>query len=69
MAIIRQRVLPNSRLSDDVGIWESSIVYEVLYLVFEEEAIVDLMAKFLVEVAIFIKVPSRRYGVRYGCGV
>ena len=69
MAIIRQRVLPNSRLSDDVGIWESSIVYEVLYLVFEEEAIVDLMAKFLVEVAIFIEVPSRRYGARYGCGV
>ena len=69
MAIIRQRVLPNSRLSDDVGIWESSIVYEVMYLVFEEEAIVDLMAKFLVEVAIFIEVPSRRYGVRYGCGV
>ena len=69
MAIIRQRVLPNSRLSDDVGIWESSIVYEVLYLVFEEEAIVDLMAKFLVEVAIFIEVPSRRYGVRDGGGV
>ena len=26
--IIGQRVLPNARLSDDVGIWESSIVYE-----------------------------------------
>ena len=67
MAIIRQRVLPNTRLSDDVGIWESSIIYEVLYFVSKAEAIA--MAGFLVEVAIFIEVPSRRYKVRHGCGV
>ena len=30
--IIRQRVLPNARLGNNVGIWEGSIVYEVLYL-------------------------------------
>ena len=69
MAVIQQKVLPNSRLSDDVGIWESSIVNEVLYLVFEVEAIIGLIAEFLVQVAIFIEVPSGRYGVRYGCGV
>ena len=45
--IIRQRVLPNARLNDNVGIWEGSIVYEVLYLVFKVEAIVDFVAKFL----------------------
>ena len=69
LAIIRQRVLPNTRLSDDVGIWENSIVYKVLYLVFEVEAIVNVMARFLVEVTIFIEVPSRRYKVRHGCGI
>ena len=45
MAIIQQEVLPNTRLSDDVRIRESSIVYEVLYFVFEVEAIVDFMAR------------------------
>ena len=69
MAIIKQRVLLNTRLSDDVGIWESSIFYEVLYLVFEAEAIVGFMARFLMEVTIIIKVPSRRYGIRHGCGI
>ena len=59
MTIIQQRVLPNARLSDDVRIWDGSIVYEVMYLVFEVEAIVVLMIRFLVEVAIFIEVPSR----------
>ena len=69
MAIIRQRVLPNTRLSDDVGIWENSIIYEVLYFMFEAEAIVGFVAEFLVEVAIYIEVPSRRYRVRHGCGI
>ena len=69
MAIIRQRVLLNTRLSDDVGIWESSIIYEILYFMSKAEAIVGFMAGFLVEVAIFIEVPSRRYKVRHGCGV
>ena len=67
--IIGQRVLPNARLSDDVGIWESSIVYEVLYLLFEAEAIVSFMTRFLMEVTILIKVPSRRYGIRHRCGI
>ena len=67
--IIGQRVLPNARLSDDVGIWESSIVYEVLYLLFEAEAIVSFMTSFLMEVTILIKVPSRRYGIRHRCGI
>ena len=61
--------LPNVGLGDDVGIWESSIVNEVLYLVFEVEAIIGLIAEFLVQVAIFIEVPSGRYGIRHGCGV
>ena len=38
--VIRQRVLSN------VGIWEGSIIYEVMYLVFEAEAIVGFVAKF-----------------------
>ena len=67
--IIGQRVLPNARLSDDVWIWESSIVYEVLYLLFEAEAIVSFMTRFLMEVTILIKVPSRRYGIRHRCGI
>ena len=58
--IIRQRVFPNVGFSDNVRIWESSIVYEVLYFVFEAEAIVDFMDRFLVVVAIFIEVPSGR---------
>ena len=67
--IIRQRVLPNARLGDDIGIWEGSIVYEVLYFMFEAEAIVGFMAKFLMEVTILIKVPSRRYRIRHRCGI
>ena len=69
MTIVRQKVLPNTKLSDDVGIWEGSIVYEFLYLMLEAKAIVGLMAGFLVEVVIFIEVPSGRYKVRHGCGV
>ena len=67
--VIGQRVLSNIRFGDDVGIWEGSIVYEVLYLVFEAKAIVNFVAKFLVVVAIFIEVPKGRYGIRHGCGV
>ena len=54
--------LPNVRLGDDVGIWESSIVYEV-------ETIVGFMAGFLVELVIFIEVPSERYKIGYRCGI
>ena len=67
--IIRQRILPNVGLSDDVWIWEGSIVYEILYFMFKEEAIVSFMAGFLVEVTILIKVPSRRYKIRHSCGI
>ena len=63
--IIRQRVFPNAKLGDDIGIWEGSIVYKVLYLVFEVEAIVGFMAKFFMEVTILIKVPSKRYEVKH----
>ena len=59
----------DARLGVDVGIWEGSIIYEVLYFVFEAEAIVDFVAEFLVVVAIFIEVPSGRYGIRHRCGV
>ena len=69
LAIIRQRVLPNTRLSDYVGIWENSIVCKVLYFMFEVKAIVGFVAEFLVEVTIFIEVPSRRYRVRHGCRI
>ena len=44
--VIGQMVLSNVGFGDDVGIWEGSIVYEVLYLVFEAKAIVDLVARF-----------------------
>ena len=32
---------------------------------FEAEAIVSFMTRFLMEVTILIKVPSRRYGIRH----
>ena len=67
--VIGQKVLSNLGLGDNVGIWESSIVYKVLYFVFEAEAIVSLMARILVVVTIFIEVPSRRYRIRHGCRV
>ena len=67
--IIGQRVLSNVGFGNDVGIWESSIVYEVLYLVLEAKAIVGFVAIFLVVVAIFIEIPRGRYGIRNGCGV
>ena len=66
--IIRQMVLPNAGLGDDVGIWESSIVYEVLYLMFKVKAIVGFMSRFLMKVTILIEVPSRRYRIGHGCG-
>ena len=44
--IIRQRVLPNARLGDDIGIWEGSIVYEVLYFMFEVEQLSVLWLNF-----------------------
>ena len=44
--IIKQRVLPNAKLGDGVRIWESSIVYEVLYLVFKADAILVLWPNF-----------------------
>ena len=67
--IIRQGVLLNVRLGNNVGIRESSIVYEVLYFMFEVETIVDFMARFLIEVAIFIEIPSIRYKIRHRCGI
>ena len=67
--VIGHRVLSNFRFGDNVRIWEGSIIYEVLYFVFEAEAIVDFVAEFLVVVTIFIEVPSGRYGIRHGCRV
>ena len=67
--VIKQRVLSNVGFGNDVGIWEGSIVYKVLYLVFEVKVIVSFVARFLVVVAIFIEVPRGRYGIRHGCGV
>ena len=67
--VIGKRVLSNVGFGDDVGIWEGSIVNEVLYLVFEAEVIVSFVARFLVIVTIFIEVPKGRYGIRHGCGV
>ena len=67
--IIRQGVLLNVRLDNNVGIRESSIVYKVLYFMFEAETIFDFMARFLIEVAIFIEVPSIRYKIRHRCGI
>ena len=66
--IIRQRVLPYPRLSDDTRIWEGSIVYEILYFVFEVEANVGFKAGFLVVVTILIEVLSRRHRIRHRCG-
>ena len=67
--IIKQRVLPNVRLGDDVRIWKGSIVYYILYFVLETETIISFMAKFLMEVATLIEVPSRRHVIRHECRV
>ena len=67
--VIGHRVLSNFRFGDNVRIWEGSIIYKVLYLMFEAEAIIDFVAELLVVVAIFIKVPYGRYGIRHGCRV
>ena len=67
--VIRQMVLSYVGFGDDVGIWKGSIVYEVLYLVFDVEAIVSFVAKFLVVMTIFIEVPNGRYGIRHRCRV
>ena len=67
--VIEQKVLTNVWFGDNVGIWEGSIVYEVLYFVFKAETIVGFVARFFVVVAIFIVVPSGRYGIRHGCRV
>ena len=64
--VIEQRTLSNIRFGDDVGIWEGSIVFEVLYLMFKVKAIVGFVVGFLVVVAIFIEVSSGRY--RLGMG-
>ena len=66
---IEQRVLPNARLDDDIGIWEGSIVNEVLYFMFEAEINVGFMAIFFMKVAIFIEVPSGRYEIEHRCGI
>ena len=65
--VIGQRVLFYVGLGNNVRIWEGSIVYEVLYLVFETKAIVSFMAEFSMVVAIFVEVPSERYRIRHGC--
>ena len=67
--VIGQMIFSNVGFGDDVGIWEVFIIYEVLYLVFEVEAIVDFVARFLVIMAIFIEVPRGRYGIRHEHGV
>ena len=67
--IIRQKVFPNARLGDDIGIQDGSIIYEVLYFMFEVEAIVSFMAGFLVVITILIELPSRRQGIRHRCGI
>ena len=41
--VIGKRILPNVRFGNDVGIWEGSIVYKILYLMFEVEAIISFM--------------------------
>ena len=67
--INKRRVIPNVRLGDDIWIWKSSIVYYVLYFMLEAKTIVSFMAEFLMEVAVFIEVPSRRYKIRHKCGI
>ena len=58
--IIGQRILPNVGLDDDVWVWESLVVYQILYLMLKAKVVVGLMARILMKVTIFIKVPSGR---------
>ena len=66
--IIMQRILPNAMLGDDFGVWESSIIYEVLYFILEAKKIIGFMARLLMEMAIFIELPHRRHRIRHRCG-
>ena len=45
--VIGQRFLSNVGFGDNVGIWKGSIIYEILYLVLEAKAIVDLWPDYL----------------------
>ena len=67
--IVKQRVLPNARLGDDIGIWEGSVVYVVLYFMFKAKAIIGFMVGILVEVTRLIVVPCRRYEIRHRCRI
>ena len=58
--VIGEKVLSNARFGNDVGIWEGSIFYEVLYTMFEVKAIISFVARFLVVVTIFIEIPTGR---------
>ena len=42
--VIGQRVLSNVGFGDNFGIWEGSIVYKVMYFMFEVEPIISLVA-------------------------
>ena len=59
-----QRVLSNVGLGEDVEVWKSPIVYQILDFMLKVEAIVGLMARFLVKVTLFIELPSNRYKIR-----
>ena len=67
--IVKQRVLPNARLGDDIGIWEGFVVYVVLYFMFKAKAIIGFMAGILVEVTRLIVVPCKRYEIRHRCRI
>ena len=61
--VFEQMILSNVGFGNDVGIQEGSIVYEVLYFMFEAEVIVGFVTAFLVVVAIFTEALSGRYGI------
>ena len=67
--IIGQRILPNVGLDDDVWVWESLVVYQILYLMLKAKVVVGLMARIMMKVTIFIKVPSGRHKIRHWSGI
>ena len=64
----RVRDSPNVRLSDDVWVWESPILYQILYLMLKAKTIFGLMARFLMKVTIFIEVQVGGIGLGIGVG-
>ena len=66
--VIGQRVLSNVGFGNDVGIWEGSIVYEVLYPVLEAKQLLVLWPDFWWEWQYSLRFQEGGIGLGMGVG-